>query len=75
MADKMFDRMDRAAARAYKNTNTRLGFGTDPALERYRKMTPTDFQTIASRYGPDGLIRYVQTMESRAIKGGRNGAK
>lgn len=69
---KLFDTIDRAGARAFQTVQKSLG-AADPQVEIYRKLKPQDFQAIAGQYGPEGLIRYVEAMEARSLKGGRDG--
>lgn len=72
MKTDIFGKLDQAAAKALRRQDQIFGFQSDPALRQYERLTPTDFLTIGQTYGPDQLIHYVRTMESRRMRG-RNG--
>lgn len=69
--NKIFPALDRAASQAYQHHNRIYGFQTDPHLARYEQLTPSDFAHLSRTYGPDQTLRYITTMESRKLKGGR----
>ena len=69
MEKNLFGTLDDAASQAMKRQDKMLGAPTDPDLARYEQLGPNDFATIAKVYGPENMIRYIRTMESRRMKG------
>jgi hypothetical protein len=69
----MFDRLDKVTARAFKTLDTVFGGVQDNDLDTYDTLTPEDFPHLATRYGVDNTAEYIQEMERRRLKGGKNG--
>lgn len=58
---------DRVTATSDQNTQR------DTDVTFYENLTPEAFDVIAATYGPDNLVQYVTAMESRRMKGTKNG--
>lgn len=69
MKNKIFAKLDQAAGKALDYQNKVFGFQADPDLARYEQLQDVDFETIARTYGQEALTQYVETMESRRLRG------
>ena len=66
------DKMQKVGSRAFQ-TVTKVSGSADPQVDMYKKLTPREFDAIAQQFGDNGLVEYVQAMEAKILKGGKNG--
>ncbi len=74
MPVKGFPALERATKKAFDNLKATSQEAASPNadVELYETLSPEAFDVIASTYGPDNLIQYVQAMEVRRMKGLRH---
>lgn len=73
MMKSALDRRTRITQAAFDKIRKNTGQTTYRPLEVYEKLKPEDFQIIATKYGLDETMRYIQTMEGMRMRG-RNGS-
>ena len=67
----LFGSSQQAAKSAFGAAQKAFNIQADRSLELYGKLDVPDFQHIESKYGQDGLIQYIKTMESKKLQGGQ----
>lgn len=69
----MLDKLEKSVSKAFDRVASQGGPVQNPELSLYEHMTPEVMNVIAEVYGPDNLVKYIQTMEARRMKdGGQN---
>jgi hypothetical protein len=63
----MFNTMQKATQAAFDRVISVTGQENDPDLQIYQSLKPEDFGALVEKYGSDGVIGYIQKMESRSL--------
>lgn len=62
-----FARTAKAAGRAFQRVGNVLSVETNPHYAFYKKLRPTDFDTITREYGPEATTQYIHEMEAKLL--------
>ena len=57
-----------AAGKAMENVRTVTGGSNDNELSIYNRLSSDEFKLIGEKYGQDGLIQYIKTMEAKKMR-------
>jgi hypothetical protein len=65
---KVINRAQKATDKAVERSMNLAGTTSDPDVLFYNSIKPEEFDAIASRFGVNETMEYIQDMESRRIK-------
>lgn len=66
----MVDDIKAGAKQAAAEMKQAMGQPTDPDLSLYNRLSQSDFEAIRAQHGDEGLLEYIQSMESKRLQGG-----
>lgn len=66
----MFDRINKIIPAAFDSVTRAARPNADADVDLYDSLDESDFVAIASKYGGDEMVNYVESMERRKLKRG-----
>lgn len=66
----MFDNINKIMPIAFESVKRAVRPNADADVDLYDSLDESDFIAIANKYGGDGMVDYVESMEKRKLKRG-----